>query len=288
MQIILKTNNSEAIADTLGGELISYKNNGKEYVWCGDAAYWTGHAPLLFPFVSALKNDTVRIGGSERHFTGKHGFARKSQFELVESTDTKAVFMLKQNELTLQFFPFNFELYEIHEISDNGFSTTYKVVNTDEKEMVFCIGGHPGFQLEGSLEDYDLVFEKDENCPLLLTDEKSLFDESYDAGIKLTGKVYSPKYSDFDRDALIAKDIKSRRVNLVRKDNGKGVEFDFTGFPLLVLWTPPKKNSPFICLEPWYGLPAMVNETGDFEDKPYAIKLASGKSFETVYKVRII
>lgn len=55
MQETLRIDAAEAIVDTMGGELISYKSNGKEYVWTGDKAYWSGHAPVLFPFVSAIR-----------------------------------------------------------------------------------------------------------------------------------------------------------------------------------------------------------------------------------------
>ena len=288
MQKKLICTSAEGIVDTFGGELISYKKDGREYIWHGDPEHWSGHSPVLFPFVSALKNDTVRFAGKEKKWSGKHGFARKSEFELVSLSDTKAVFLLKESDKTLALYPYRFELYVTHEISEEGWKTTYSVSNTDSEPLPFCIGGHTGFEVDRSIEDYKLIFEKDEDCPLYYTDEKSLMDDSYLTGSRITGREFALKYADYDVDALIAKDIKSRRVKLVSKKDGSGVEFDYTGFPVLVLWTPPKKKSPFICLEAWLGLPAYVNESGNFEDKPFAVSLKPGENFSVSYTAKPI
>jgi galactose mutarotase-like enzyme len=87
---------------------------------------------------------------------------------------------------------------------------------------------------------------------------------------------------------LLTKKLKSRRVKLINKNTGKGVDFDFTGFSALGIWTPPHKKAPFVCIEPWNGLPANLDETGNFEDKPYAIKLEAGKYYSVGYKADII
>ena len=65
MELILKKDGALAVVRSLGGELISYKKDGKEYVWTGDEKYWTGRAPALFPFVSALKDGKSEIDGKE-------------------------------------------------------------------------------------------------------------------------------------------------------------------------------------------------------------------------------
>ena len=38
----------------IGAELKSLKCGGKEYIWNGDPAFWTGSAPVLFPICSGL------------------------------------------------------------------------------------------------------------------------------------------------------------------------------------------------------------------------------------------
>ena len=288
MQIKLNCCGAEVIADTAGGELISYKVDGREYIWYGDAAHWSGHAPVLFPFVSALKNGKTRFGGKEYTLSGKHGFARKSEFELIGSDENKIVFSLTSNETTHSQYPFEFVLFVTHELESGGYKTTYTVKNTDFGNIKFCIGGHPGFCVDGSIEDYKLVFDYEENCNLYYTDADSLFSYDYRAERRIEGHEFDLRYDDFDADALIATGLKSRSVKLINKNNSRGLEFDYTGFPVLVLWSPPKKHSPFICLEPWVGLPAMPDESGNFEDKPYVITLPAGGEYSVSYKITLI
>ena len=288
MQKALKTGCAEGIVDTLGGELISYKNCGKEYIWTGDKEYWSGHAPVLFPFVSALKDWKVSFGGRSFSMTTKHGFARKSQFELAECTNTKAVFTLASNDATKAQYPYDFLLTVTHEIAENGYKTTYAVKNTGKSEMQFCIGGHAGFCVDGSAEDYELKFEKPENLDLYYTDAESLFSEDYKIKKRIESDTFAIDYDDYDVDCIIARDTRSQKVRLVKKSDGKGIEFDYTGFKVLTLWTPPKKKAPFFCLEPWNGLPAFTNESGNFEDKPYRIVLPAGSEYSAGYKVSVI
>ena len=288
MQKTLQLGNAKGIVDTYGGELISYTNDGKEYIWTGDAAYWNGHAPVLFPFVSALKDWKIKFGGEEYSLTTKHGFARKSEFELIDCTDTKATFCLKANEATLAQYPFLFSLIVTHEITEQGAVTTYTVQNKDDKPMVFCIGGHAGYCVDGSCEDYQLIFEKPEDLDMYYTDAQSLFSDAYKLDKRLEGTVYDICYDDFDVDAIILKNPASNKVKLVKKSDGTGMEFDFTGYEHLTLWTPPKKQAPFFCLEPWNGLPAYTDESGNFEDKPGCITLPAGEEYSISYAITVI
>jgi galactose mutarotase-like enzyme len=50
----------------------------------------------------------------------------------------------------------------------------------------------------------------------------------------------------------------------------------------------PGAQAPYICLEPWNGLPARADETGHFEDKPYHIEIAPGERFSAGYQMEIL
>lgn len=284
MTVTLKKNGVEAIARSLGGELISYKKNGKEYVWTGDEKYWPGRAPALFPFVSSLIDGKTLIEGKECYIPTRHGFIRQSELTLIESSDTKAVFELRESEETLANYPFKFSFKITHEISENGFSTTFTVKNLDNRGMPFCIGGHPGFLLEEGIEAYKLVFEQDEDCDIGHCDEKSQYCDDFIIGKRLVGKEWELKYSDFDVDALFVKGVKSNKVSIVNKETGNvHLTFDYTGFSELVLWTAPGKRSPYLCLEPWNGLPPVIGESGNFEDKPYIKTLNPCEEYSVSY-----
>ena len=288
MTVTLKKGKVEAIARSLGGELISYKKNGKEYVWTGDEKYWPGRAPALFPFVSSLVDGKTLIGGKECHIPTRHGFIRQNELSLIESSDCKAVFELRESKETLENYPFKFSFRISHEICEDGFRTTFTVINKDEKDMPFCIGGHPGFLLEDGIENYKLVFEKDEDCDIGHCDEKSRYCDDFVIGKRLVGKEWELCYSDFDIDALFVKGVKSRKVSIVEKATGKvHLEFDYTGFDELVLWTAPGKKSPYLCLEPWNGLPPVIGESGNFEDKPHVRFLKKDEEYSVSYAVRV-
>ena len=85
----------------LGAELWSLTDErGREYMTDADPAFWTGHAPLLFPIVGALKDGHYRLDGAE-YALPKHGFARHSRFEVREAASDRAVFRLGASRLDL-------------------------------------------------------------------------------------------------------------------------------------------------------------------------------------------
>ena len=63
MDTKMHTAHAEAVGNTLGGELVSYKLDGQEYVWQGLPEYWASHAPVLFPTVGSTIDETVKFGG---------------------------------------------------------------------------------------------------------------------------------------------------------------------------------------------------------------------------------
>ena len=249
---------------------------------------------MLFPNVGANLNESVKFEGIAYPLK-KHGFARKSEFKLISVDSDKTVYELVDSEETKKVYPYSFKLAITHKITDEGFSTEYKVVNTDTKPIWFCIGGHPGFACpinEGEkFSDYKLVFEKVENEDVIYTTN---YGGGYiDSALPVVDKLrntneWALAHEDHDVDVLLTKKLRSRKVKLVHSVTGKGIELDFAGFNALGVWTPPGKRAPFVCIEPWNGLPAHLDETGNFEDKPYAIKLPVGEEYTVGYSVKVI
>ena len=294
MDTEIRTSKATAIGSTLGGELISYKKDGQEYVWEGLPEYWASHAPILFPTVGATIDGSVKFEGVAYPLQ-KHGFARKQEFRLLEDAGDKLVYELFDNAETCKVYPYKFRLLVTHRITDEGFSTEYTVENIDSKPIWFCIGGHAGFRCpmkDGEkFSDYKLVFDRVENEDVIYTTN---YGGGYiDASLPVTDKLkntneWALDYADYDVDVLLTKKLKSHSVKLINKNTGKGIDFDFTGFKALGIWTPPKKQAPFVCIEPWNGLPAHLDETGNFEDKPYAIKLGVGEKYSVGYSMKVI
>ena len=65
MVIEVKSDQLTVQFKTLGGALSSIKDReGIEYLWQGDATYWSGQAPVLFPICGSLRER--RWNGDDR------------------------------------------------------------------------------------------------------------------------------------------------------------------------------------------------------------------------------
>ena len=76
-------------------------------------------------------------------------------------------------------------------------------------------------------------------------------------------------------------------MELVHKDTGHGLRFGFD-MDVLAIWSMPGKNAPYVCIEPWQGAPARVDETGRFEDKPWHVELGVGQAYTCGYKMELM
>ena len=285
--MIYKLEKGKAYAEvsSRGGELVAYKLDGKDVLWYGDPNYWAGSSPLLFPFCSGLKDGTVRIEGKP-YSIGKHGFIRFMEFtpDVIESD--RIELSAQYNDETLAQYPFKFKVTVIHQITEEGFSSHFEVANLDNRPMPYCIGGHPGFYT-GNIEDWRLEMPEDEGATLYcVTPEgyaslNSYYDRKMSARFDL-------HYSDFDKDAFVLVEPKSKYVRLVNKNSGEGIEMDISDFNVFAVWTVYKEGSPYVCLEPWNGMPAYEDETGNFEDKPYVVTLEPNQTKRVGYTVKKI
>ena len=57
--------------------------------------------------------------------------------------------------------------------------------------------------------------------------------------------------------------------------------------PLFGIWSPPGKNAPFICIEPWYGRCDDEYFDGDLTEREWGNKLAPHQTFEASYTITV-
>ncbi len=290
MKHYLHCGNAKAIVEDKGAELISFQTD-KEYLWQADPAHWAGYSPVLFPNPSVLMNDTIRIAGKPYKLK-KHGFVRGKQFSVTEKSDSSITMRYASSEETLRMYPFQFVLYVTHSIRENGFVTSYRVENADTNTMYFCIGGHPSFNCpmnEGeNFEDYDLRFSEVENAYAYYTNQGKYMDRDLYWHRLQNSDTWQLKHSDFDEDSSIFENLKSQYVSLVHRHTGKGIRLHIGNFPALVVWKTAKTDAPFLCIEPWQGIPAVKGESGNFEEKDYAIRLAPGEHYESSFAMDLV
>lgn len=293
MKLELTHRTCRATVDTLGGELISFRDmNGTEYIWGGDPAYWSGRNPILFPIVGSLKNGRIRFQGREFQMP-RHGFARRLEFHLAEQGEDYAVFSLHESPETLAQYPFPFLLRVRHQLLDKGFYTQFEVENTGEQPLPFCIGAHTAFRCpikDGErFQDYQLVFDQPETAgSIALTPEGILSHDRTVPALQNTDTI-PLDYAPFDQlDTLVFDALASKGVRLVHRDSGHGVHMEFRDFPMIAFWTMPHMQAPYLCLEPWHGCAAYDNENGEFTGKPHCILLAPGDRRRLRYTVTLV
>lgn len=215
-----------------GAELTSINFNGKEMLHDGKKD-WDKQSPILFPTVGRLKNCKTIIN-EQTYEMQIHGFAKDMDFELIQETDNAKVYMTKSNEDTLKMYPFEFELYIAYVIDKDTLKVKYKVINKDEKDMLFGIGAHPGFKLDLKLEEYYFELEKKEKKIEFMEVEGDCISNEPAKNLLRDDKIIDIEKDSFINDAIIIKKFRSKKITLKQKEDDKKIlEFDMSDFPVL-------------------------------------------------------
>jgi len=272
-----------------GAELTSIynKSDSTEHLWQGDPQIWPWHAPNLFPIVGAVLDDQIHVDGNAYHLT-RHGFARESQFQLVESSDNHAKFSLPFSEKTLAVYPYKFEFQILYDLIDNALRICYKVINYDTKTIYFSVGGHPAFNVPffagEAYEDYYLEFEQAEKL-----EKHKLVGTGFFNGetqpVKTDGKKLGLYKELFADDALVFKNIKSREVHIKSTKHDKFLSVEYPHFNYLGIWA--KTGAPFVCIEPWLGCADTEGKVVDIKQKEAIQHVDKGHVFEAEYFITV-
>ncbi|WP_446653744.1 aldose 1-epimerase family protein [Blastomonas sp.] len=275
--VTLRSDALTASIHPLGAELWSLRGaEGRELMTDADPAFWSGHAPLLFPIVGALAGDAYRLG--ERSFAmPRHGFARRSEFALVEADASSALFRLEASEASRAVYPFDFRLDVAFALTGATLAMTATVSNSGDTPMPFSFGYHPAFAWPlpygGSAEDHRIVFERAEPAPIRRLDPATGLVAPEPQPSPVEGKVYAPAFADFEADALIWDELASRSLTYGVPGQPR-LRIDFPDTPMLGIWQKP--GARFLCIEPWAGIADPAGFGGDFTQKPGVITLAPG------------
>lgn len=280
-----------------GAELASIQCGGREYLWQADPAYWKRHSPVLFPIVGSVWDGKYRVDGKEYEL-GQHGFARDMDFTLLSETTDSVMYVLESNDETLQKYPYPFRLEIGYRLRGKEIDVIWRVHNPSDQEMFFQIGAHPAFywpsaqvgDAAGKPEEYG-YFQFDTQAASLTKSvivAKGCVDPAQSAEVALESNgllKLSPE--TFKRDALVIEHGQVHQVTLLDVKQKPYLALSFDA-PLVGLWSPPGKNAPFVCIEPWYGRCDRINYTGEYKDKDWCQKLAPGAKFEAQYTISIL
>jgi galactose mutarotase-like enzyme len=270
---------------SLGAEMQALTtHDGHDLLWNGDAAFWGGRSPILFPIVGKAPDDTVEIDG-QAYPMNQHGFARRAEFVLAASSPTMCRYELGASEASKAAYPFEFLLAVEHSLEGHTLTVAAEVTNRDQRPMPFGIGFHSAFvwPLPGA-EGEDHVITLDNNgAPDLIRLSGGLLSFAKHPSPFKDGRLVLA-HEMFDADAMVFPEGAGEGLRYSAK-GGPTMHFTFDNLPNLALWQKP--GAPFICIEPWHGMAAENGGSKALAERPYSQTLAPGASARFAFSVEI-
>lgn len=289
MKYELRNQQISISVDSLGAQLVSLKSEeGIQYLWQGDPAFWKGQAPVLFPWVGRLQDSSYQVDGKV-YQTGIHGFAKTMEFACTEQTEHALTFTLEANQETLRQYPFRFRFSVRYALEGTTLHNTFRVENTGEETMYFGLGGHPGFHVpltEGEeFSDYVLTFPEPCRPDRILFTENVLYSGQTAPYPLENDRQLTLSHGLFDEDAIFLTHM-ARSVTL-RGKAGRGVKVDYPDMSYLGLWHMPKTEAPYVCIEPWLSLPGRDGILENLRCRSDLVSLQPGKTYENTISITV-
>lgn len=277
--VTISSGSLTARINPLGAELWSLTDaDGAEYMTDADPAFWGGHAPVLFPIVGSLAGDRLLLDG-DAYPLARHGFARRSMFEVVAADAGSVRFRLVDSAESRAVYPFAFVLELAFTLAGHSLKIAATVTNPGDTPLPFSFGFHPAFAwpLPGGADKHAhrIVFDQPEPEPVRRVSKEAglLLPEGEPTAVQ--GRELTLREDLFATDAMIWTDLRSRALSY-GADGAAWVDIAFPDMPMLGLWQVP--GAHYICIEPWQGHADPQGFEGDFREKPGLVSLAPGAS----------
>lgn len=285
MLYTLKNDILTVTLSSLGAEIRSVKRGGCEYIWQGDPAFWSGQCPVVFPICGRFFGGKYICEGKEYEL-GTHGFARSSEFD-VKADGTKVVFTLSANEKTRACYPFEFLFTLTYELVGEKLTVKADIKNTGDKLLPATYGAHPGFNVpldNGAFDDYYLEFS--EFCT---PNELVCSTTCFNTGIKKpfpieNGRRLPLSHNLFAIDSVFM-DRVAPSVTLKSPKSQRSVTLNYADLPYLGIWHMPRTEAPYLCIEPWCGLPSFDGAVEDISTKNDMFHIPSGETKTITYEI---
>jgi galactose mutarotase-like enzyme len=255
------------------GLLLNDNEPAPEHPW------WNSHAPILFPIVGGLVNNSSRMRDGTEITLKNHGFARKTVWTLMDqgagASDAWIEYGLDDSSIPPGCYPWKFSLTVRYRLSGMSLGMTLRVTNNDTKPLWYQIGWHPGFATPfvpgtGRKSNVSLilpqgmytVYECDDNSFLTGSKVRKRLGNEFPFTEQGLARTY----------VLDMTEVERRSAALYDPASGITVTLSFQDMPHLGIWS----NGPFICMEPWQGCDDYARQTA-FEEKFGIVSLDPGK-----------
>lgn len=300
-------------------------DTGRSIIWHGDETFWSGHSPILFPIVGSTWNGTIRHEGKEYHLP-KHGFVRRRDWRVVEQKDDSVTLAIENQPEDLAVFPWPFRLEVTYSLHHRTLHVDFDVTNlSSSSTMWFQLGGHPSIVLPAPLRP-DGVHVAQEVNPFSLVPSPTSVDSKPVGYLRLEGTPHgllrastqgcteAARYpipwsndaatsralaSNYHFNALVPLTIDTfanealifdqHQVTAIHVLDAKEhrIARVASSAPAWLVWAPQGKPSPFICCEPWYGLPDRQGFLGDWQDRPHVQHASPGSTWHGWYNIEV-
>ncbi len=273
-----------------GGELTSFfgKSKAREYIWQGDARYWSGRAPILFPICCRLWEGRYRYAG-RTYEMDIHGFLKDSEPQFAEHGGDSISLSFFDTESTRAQYPFEFALRVTYKLLGKKLSCTVEAENRGDGMMFFSIGAHPGFNVPfcgGDFADYRVDLPLATDVSMVELSANKFITGAY-LPYELDGRGGIPLTHDmFDDDAVFLRGAGMRAV--LRRDGGdEEVVLDAPKARFMGLWHAPRTQAPYCCIEPLCGAPARDGTVDELTKKAEIMALAPHEKYEFPFSVEV-
>lgn len=271
----------------IGAEIHSVVRDGCKYIWVGDAAFWSSHAPLLFPVCGRFFEAQYTCDGKTYEIPC-HGFIRRAPLTLECISNTSVCFCVESTDETKKIYPFDFVLKIWHILEGECVTTRFEIENTGEVVLPATVGGHPGFNVpldgEGEFDDYYLEFGKACSPDQIEISPRGLFTGKKTAYPLVDGNKLPLSHKLFEIDGIFLSRMDST-VTLKSKVGTRSVTLEYPDMPYLGVWHSAKSEAPFVCIEPWCGLPGYDGVMEDINTRHDMFRILPGKKQTAEFKM---
>ncbi|MBU7477382.1 aldose 1-epimerase family protein [Lactiplantibacillus pentosus] len=280
MQTIKITNEKiRVVISNLGAEIQSVEllESGVNVIWNDvNQQYWQRHAPILFPIIGRLNDNSYKYRG-RKYELNQHGFLRDQEFQVIASDYNFVKLQSVSSLKTLAKYPFDYRFEVLYQLVDNRLEICYQIENVDDNTMYYSLGLHPGFNIKGTLDHYQLIFEPRIKEIRRLRVNPAPFINGTSSLETLENGVFPLSYSLLNQGLVIVDTENLESVSLSNLSSVNQIEISLADFPYLAIWSPENQNAPFVCVEPFRGLSDLYGQPRNLQDKLGIQSILSGQ-----------